>query len=133
IIRVILIIVVKKSCLSTKGTARVFRYLFRYWFIRSKLVITFATKVFLITIFIFTITVKRIFIIAFCTFNWYNFLHEDFTLSGRYSFFSKNIVPQRIEVLNFHLSLQSGKFLVEVKKWKILNFIVQKLMKLMKA
>jgi hypothetical protein len=60
-------------------------------------------------------------------------LHEDFTLSGRYSFFSKNIVPQRIEVLNFHLSLQSGKFLVEVKKWKILNFIVQKLMKLMKA
>jgi hypothetical protein len=34
-------------------------------------------------------------------------LHEDFTLSGRYSFFSKNIVPQRIEVLNFHLSLQS--------------------------
>jgi hypothetical protein len=70
-------------------------------------VITLTAKVFLITIFIFAIAIKRIFIIAFWTFYWYNFLHEDFILSGRYLFSCKNIVPQRIEVLNFHLSLQS--------------------------
>ena len=69
--------------------------------------IALTAKILLITIFIFAIAIKRIFIIAFWTFYWYNFLHEDFILSGRYLFSGKNIVPQRIEVLNFHLSLQN--------------------------
>ena len=76
--------------------------------------ITFTAKAFLITISIFAIAIKRIFIIAFWALNWYNFLHEDFILSGRYLFSGKNIVPQRIEVLNFHLSLQSVLLYEEV-------------------
>ena len=119
IIRVVFIIVMKKCCFTANRATGVFRHLFRRWSIRSKLVITFTAKVFLITISIFAIAIKRIFIIAFWTLNWYNFLHEDFILSGRYLFSGKNIVPQRIEVLNFHLSLQSvnikgGKY--ETKK-----------------
>ena len=107
VIRVVFIIVMKKCCFTANRTTGVFRHLFRHWSIRSKLVIALTAKVLLITIFIFTIAIKRIFIVAFWAFNWYNFLHEDFILSGRYLFSGKNIVPQRIEVLNFHLSLQS--------------------------
>ncbi|SDX86315.1 hypothetical protein SAMN05660923_03069 [Tepidimicrobium xylanilyticum] len=114
IIRVIFIIMMKKCCFTTNRATRVFRFLFRCWSIRSKLVITLTAKVLLITIFIFAITIKRFFIIAFWTINWYNFLHEDFILSGRYLFSSKNIVPQRVGVLNFHLSLQSEKINEEV-------------------
>ena len=114
IIRVVIIIVMKKSCLTTNRTTRIFRHLFRHWSIRSKLVITLTAKILLITIFIFAIAIKRIFIIAFWTFNWYTFLHEDFILSRRYLFLCKNIVPQRIGVLNFHLSLQSETFAKEV-------------------
>jgi len=80
-------------------------------------VIAFTAKVFLITIFIFAVAIKIIFIIAFWTPYWYNFLHEDFILSGRYSFLGKNIVPQRDEVLNFHLSLQSENNLKEDLIW----------------
>ncbi len=115
IIRVIFIIMMKKCCFTTNRTTRVFRFLFRCWSIRSKLVITFTAKVLLISIFIFAVAIKRFFIIAFWTLKWYNFLHEDFILSGRYLFSSKNIVPQRIEVLNFHLSLQSAVCLEEEK------------------
>src|SRR5690606_14235977 len=107
VIRVVFIIVMKKCCFTANRATGVFRHLFRRWSIRSKLVITFTAKVFLITISIFAIAIKRIFIIAFWALNWYNFLHEDFILSGRYLFSGKNIVRQRIEVLNFHLSLQS--------------------------
>ncbi len=107
VIRVVFIIVMKKCCFTANMATGVFRHLFRRWSIRSKLVIALTAKVLLITIFIFAIAIKRIFIIAFWTFYWYNFLHEDFILSGRYLFLCKNIVPQRIEVLNFHLSLQS--------------------------
>ena len=107
VIRVVFIIVMKKCCFTANMAKGVFSHLFRRWSIRSKLVITFTAKVFLITISIFAIAIKRIFIIAFWALNWYNFLHEDFILSGRYLFSHKNIVPQRIEVLNFHLSLQS--------------------------
>ena len=91
--------------------------------------ITLTAKVFLITISIFAIAIKRIFIIAFWALNWYNFLHEDFILSGRYLFSGKNIVPQRIEVLNFHLSLQSaeeniGGFIMEYSDFGLIQGIV---------
>src|SRR5690554_291146 len=113
VIRVIFIIVMKKRCFTTNRTTRIFGHFFRHWSIRSKLVIALTAKVLLITIFIFAIAIKRIFIVAFWAFNWYNFLHEDFILSGRYLFSRKNIVPQRIGVLNFHLSLQSEKYFKE--------------------
>jgi len=107
VIRVVFIIVMKKCCFTANRATEVISKLSRYRSIMSKLVIALTAKILLITISIFAIAIKRIFIIAFWALNWYNFLHEDFILSGRYLFSGKNIVPQRIEVLNFHLSLQS--------------------------
>jgi len=57
-IRVIIIIVVKKSCLTTNRATRVILHLFRNWTIGCELMIAVTAEIFLMTIFIFAITIK---------------------------------------------------------------------------
>jgi len=92
-----------------------------YGTIRSKLVGTFTALIFLIAKFIFAIAVKFLRIVAFRAWNWYNFLHEDFFLSGGYLYFCKTLYHRGLGVLNFHLTLQNVNMVKEVKRWKLIK------------
>ena len=75
VIRIIIIVVMKKSRLAANRARRIFARIHLFWRIRSKLMFTNRALIFLIAKSVFAIFIKFFGVASWATI-WYNFIHE---------------------------------------------------------
>ena len=99
VVWIILVFMMKKHGLPADRANWVRTYAWPSWFagcigIWYKLMPAYTAKIFLVSIFIFAITIKVLMVVAFWTANLIWFCHEDSSPFGRYSVCDKTIVPE---------------------------------------